>query len=78
MIKRRTITDEQIEKIKLFSKNSYSIRECARAARVSYYTAWNVINGGYDTQLHLKDMFSKEEQFFNPSSAYVFDLPLRN
>lgn len=47
-----TITDQKKQEIKTLL-TMYGIRESARKARVSFYTAWCVANGKYD-QPHLQ------------------------
>ena len=44
----RTITPEKVAAIRRYMSNGSSIREAARKARVSYFTARNVVTGYYD------------------------------
>ena len=57
-----TITPEKIEKVKdLLTRNT--IRGAARYAGVSFYTAWQIAKGNYDTPdplpVKTKELFNK-------------------
>ena len=49
-----TITNDKVDEIKRLLKN-YGIRESGRIAGVSFYTAWCVSKGKYDTNQPLQE-----------------------
>lgn len=56
-----TITEEKVQRIKIILKNN-GIRETARKSGVSYYTAWCISQGKYDSSQPLqqpKELFNK-------------------
>jgi hypothetical protein len=65
--RRRKIDDNIVKKVKEMASNGISINEAGRLARISYYSAWQIVNGGYDHDKRLCDVFQKpeKEQFFS-------------
>ena len=55
--KRVTVTEEKVKKIKEIIKQT-SIQQAAKTVGVSYYTAWCVSKGKYDSDMPLSNIFN--------------------
>lgn len=63
-----TVTPEKVTRVKELLERNLSLRNCAGRAGVSFYTAWHIKNGTYDTGEPLVSKFKKREGFFNEMS----------
>jgi len=56
----KRLPDEKIISAKNALKSGVSIREAARIANISYYSAWHVSKGSYDQDSFLSERFKKK------------------
>lgn len=62
-----TITDKTINRVKRILNCGLGIRQTAQRVGISYYTAWCIAHGKYDTKEPLKKVKPKSVDFFDVS-----------
>lgn len=69
----RSISEEKVNSVKDLIKQGLSLRNCASLSAVSFYTAWCISKGAYDTTEPLQSIFKNQDQtlFYHTDKMFI-------